>query len=319
MMEKKIILAHDLEENLVTAVKEAAPEWTVITGKDEEQWGPHMKDASIVAGWKKAMTPYLEQAENLDWVQSWSAGIDSHPLEDFEKHNIKLTSANGVHAYPISETIFAMLLGWTRHIHTYTRQQQEKKWHHAGLKLELHGKKIAILGAGAIGKETAKIAKAFGMKVAGFRRSGKDEEYFDQMYKLDQLEAVLPDCDYVVITLPLTKETNGLFTAETFKCMKPDSFLVNIGRGEIIDEEAMIQALRNGKIAGAGLDVFATEPLPEESPLWNMENVIITPHTAGSTQYYNDRVIKDILLPNLKSFINDEKLLVNLVDYSKGY
>ncbi|WP_404407335.1 D-2-hydroxyacid dehydrogenase [Jeotgalibacillus malaysiensis] len=318
-MEKKLIIAHDLEEELLTAAKEAAPDWTIVTGKDEEQWGPHMKNASIVAGWKKAMTPYLDQAENLEWVQSWSAGIDSHPLEDFEKHNIKLTSANGVHAFPIAETIFAMMLGWTRHIHTYTRQQQEKKWHHAGLKLELHGKKLALLGAGAIGKETAKIAKAFGMEVAGFRRSGEKEQYFDQMYKLDQLHDILPECDYVVITLPLTKETNNLFTEETFNRMKSESFLVNIGRGEIIDEEAMIQALKDGKIAGAGLDVFATEPLPEESPLWEMDNVIITPHTAGSTEYYNDRVIKDILIPNLKSFTEDKKLSVNEVDYKKGY
>ncbi|MFB1082836.1 D-2-hydroxyacid dehydrogenase [Jeotgalibacillus sp. JSM ZJ347] len=318
-MPKKIILAHDLEEELVSAVKKVAPDWTIVTGKDEEQWGPHLKDADIVAGWKKAMTPYLDQAENLEWVQSWSAGIDSHPLEEFEKHNMKLTSANGVHAFPIAETIFSMMLGWTRHIHTYTRQQQEKKWHHAGLKLELHGKKLALLGAGAIGKETAKIAKAFGMEVAGFRRSGGKEEHFDDMYKLDQLHEILPDCDYIVITLPLTKETHGLFTAETFNKMKQGSFLVNIGRGEIIDEEAMIQALKDGKIAGAGLDVFATEPLPEDSPLWEMENVIITPHTAGSTEYYNDRVIKDILVPNLKSYVDDEQLSVNVVDYQKGY
>ncbi|MDZ5713316.1 D-2-hydroxyacid dehydrogenase [Jeotgalibacillus haloalkalitolerans] len=318
-MEKKLVIAHDLEENLVKAAEEAAPGWTVITGKDEDQWGPRLKDATVIAGWKKAMTPYLDQAENLEWIQSWSAGIDSHPLEAFEKHNIKLTSANGVHAFPIAETIFAMMLGWTRHIHTYTRQQQEKKWHHAGLKLELHGKKLALLGAGAIGKETAKIAKAFGMEVAGFRRSGEKEEYFDEMYQLDQLHQVLPDCDYIVITLPLTKETNGLFTAETFEQMKPESFLVNIGRGEIIDEKAMVQALKEGEIAGAGLDVFATEPLPEDSPLWEMDNVIVTPHTAGSTEYYNARVIRDILIPNLKSFINDEKLSVNVVDYQKGY
>lgn len=318
-MEKKMIIAHDLEDELLSAAKDAAPGWEIVTGKDEEQWGPHMKDASVVAGWKKAMTPYLDHAENLEWVQSWSAGIDSHPLEDFEKHKIKLTSANGVHAFPIAETIFALMLGWTRHIHTYTRQQQEKKWHHAGLKLELHGKKLALLGAGAIGKETAKIAKAFGMEVAGFRRSGEQEQYFDQMYKLDQLHDILPEADYVVITLPLTKETNNLFIKETFNKMKSESFLVNIGRGEIIDEEAMIHALKDGKIAGAGLDVFATEPLPEESPLWEMDNVIITPHTAGSTEYYNDRVIKEILIPNLKSFTKDKKLSVNEVDYQKGY
>ncbi|TFE01840.1 D-2-hydroxyacid dehydrogenase [Jeotgalibacillus sp. R-1-5s-1] len=314
-----VVIAQNLEEELVEKVKQTFNGWNIITGKDEEQWGPYIKEATIIAGWKNAMTPYLQEAHSLKWVQSWSAGVDKHPLDEFQKRDIILTSANGVHAYPISETIFSLMLGWTRKINAYTRQQQSKTWHHAGLSLELHGKTVGLLGAGAIGKETAKIAKAFGMTVKGFRRSGENEEYFDEMYTVDNLLEILPECDYVVITLPLTDETNQLFTSAHFSKMKESSFLVNIGRGEIIDESALTRALQTGEIAGAGLDVFEKEPLPEDSPLWEMENVMITPHTAGSTEHYNKRVIEDIFLKNAESFLDQQLLPVNLVDYDKGY
>ena len=224
-----------------------------------------------------------------------------------------------MHAYPISETIFALMLGLTRKIHTYVRQQLEKKWDNADNNLEIHEKTIGIFGVGAIGLETAKIAKAFGMKVLGVRHSGKAAPYVDQMYTPDKMADVLPQCDFVVITLPLTKETKHLFGAQEFKLMKDSAILINIGRGQIIVEEDLIQSLQNNEIAGAGLDVFATEPLPENSPLWEMENVIVTPHTSGSTEHYTERVIKDIFIPNLKSYLQDGKLDINLVDYKKGY
>src|SRR5690606_3587844 len=214
----------------------------------------------------------------LRWLQSWSAGVNNMPLDEMEKSNILLTSANGVHAYPISETIFALMLGLTRKIHSYVRNQQEKKWHHSNMKLEIHEKTIGIVGVGHIGKETAKIAKAFGMTVLGVRHSGRDEEFVDEMYTTDQLSEVLPRCDYVVLTLPLTEETRHLFGADEFRRMKSSAFFINIGRGEIVVEEELIEALQSGEIAGAGLDVFTKEPLPEDSPLWDFENVIVTPH-----------------------------------------
>lgn len=310
----------DLDEKYIDEIKEVAPDWEIASGKDTDELQEDLKGAEVILHWKKAIEQtVLEQNNQLKWIQTWSAGVNNLPLEQLSERNVSITSANGVHAYPISETIFALMLGLTRKIHTYVRQQQQKQWEHADLKLEIHEKTIGVLGVGAIGLETAKIAKAFGMKVLGVRHSGKGTDYVDEMYTPNQLSDVLPQCDVVVITLPLTDETTNLFGREQFDQMKNSSILVNIGRGPIVKEDELVEALQSGKIAGAGLDVFATEPLPEDSPLWDMENVIVTPHTAGSTEHYTERVVRDVFIPNLKNYLEGEKPSKNLVDYDKGY
>lgn len=320
MHKKKMVITNSLDDYLIKQIKEIIPDWNIIVGKDRDIWQEHLQDAEIIAGWKKGIEEVcLAPHSKLKWLQTWSAGVDSLPLESLESKNITVTSANGVHAYPISETIFALMLSLTRKIHTYVKNQQVRKWHHSGMKLEMHEKTVGIIGVGTIGKEAAKIAKAFGMKVLGIRHSGKQSDVVDEMYTTDQLDLVLPNCDYVVVTLPLTNQTNGLFTSIQFDLMKSSAFFINIGRGEIVIEKDLIAALQEGKIAGAGLDVFEQEPLSVDSPLWEMENVIITPHTSGSTEHYNQRVIENILIPNLKNYISGNQPSVNLVDFTKGY
>lgn len=320
MKVRKLIITHTVEQKNMEQIKTIIPDWDVITGKDKEIWEGHLKDAEVIAGWRKSVKKEcLQNDSHLKWLQTWSAGVDSLPLEALESKNILLTSANGVHTFPISETIFALMLSLTRKIHTYVKNQQTKTWEHANLKSEIHEKTIGIIGVGAIGKETARIAKAFGMTVLGVRRSGKPEDFVDQMYTTDQLSILLPQCDYVVITLPLTKDTFHLFGKEQLNQMKPSSFFINIGRGEIVVENDLIAALQNQTIAGAGLDVFEKEPLSEGSQLWDMENVIITPHTAGATEHYNQRVIENIFIPNLKNYVAGKTPAINLVTYSKGY
>lgn len=320
MQKRKVVITQDIDVEYSKKIQEIIPDWEVIIGKDRSVWLEHITDAEVIVGWKKGLEEQcLQPNSNLRWLQSWSAGVNSMPLEALAKQKIYLTSANGVHAFPISETIFALMLALTRNIHTYVRNQASKTWHHANLKLEIHQKTIGIIGVGAIGQETAKIAKAFGMTVLGVRQSGKPTEFVDEMYTMDNLQTILPRCDYVVTTLPLTKETYHLFGYEQFKQMKSSSFFINIGRGEIAIEEELIQALQEQQIAGAGLDVFEKEPLQEDSPLWQMKNVIITPHTSGSTEHYDKRVIEDILIPNLKKYIEGQHPSINLVDYRKGY
>ncbi len=317
---KKLIIAQNIEKELLEQVQQIVPDWQIITGKEPEHWEPHLQDAEVIAGWKRSMTETISKSTStLRWLQTWSAGVDSLPLKALEANGAVVTSANGVHAYPISETIFAMMLGLTRNIHTYVRNQAQKKWAHSGLKLEIHGKTIGIVGVGAIGKETAKLAQAFGMKVLGVRHSGKDSDHVDEMFTTEQLHHMLPHCDYVVNTVPLTPETRGMFGKKEFELMKDSSFFINIGRGETVEEKELIAALETGSIAGAGLDVFAKEPLEQDHPLWEMENVIITPHTAGSTEYYDRRVIEDIFIPNLKDYIAGKSPSINLVDFQKGY
>ncbi|MFB5196404.1 D-2-hydroxyacid dehydrogenase [Neobacillus sp. KR4-4] len=317
---KKMVITRNIDSAHISQIKDIIPDWELIVGKDKQIWQEHVKDAEIIAGWSKGLDEYcLDPQSKLKWLQSWSAGIDYLPLEELNSRNFFLTSANGVHAYPISETIFALMLGLTRKIHTYVKNQQIKTWHHANMGQEIHGKTIGIIGVGTIGGETAKIAKAFGMKVLGVRHSGMPARNVDEMYTPNQLGELLPACDYVVVTSPLTKDTYQMFGREQFKQMKASAFFINIGRGEIVVENDLIQALTEGTIAGAGLDVFETEPLSNESPLWEMENVIITPHTSGSTDHYNQRVLENILIPNLKAYLSGKVPPINLVDFSKGY
>lgn len=318
-MTRKMIITQDIEERQIKLVKDIIPEWELIIGKNPDNWKDHLKEAEIIAGWKKEVAEIIEENTSLRWLQAWSAGVNSLPLNTLESKKIYLTGASGVHAFPISETIFALMLGLTRKIHTYVKNQQAKTWHHSGLKLEMHNKTLGIIGVGAIGQETAKIAKAFGMKVLGIRHSGRPAPNVDEMYKPDQLNSILPNCDYVAVTLPLTEETYQMFGAEQFNLMKESAFFINIGRGEIVVERELIEALKENKIAGAGLDVFEKEPLAPESPLWEMDNVIITPHTSGSTENYNNRVIEDIFIPNLKEYLSGKAPAINLVDYQKGY
>ncbi|MDM8102661.1 MULTISPECIES: D-2-hydroxyacid dehydrogenase [Oceanobacillus] len=317
-MAKRTMAIHlNLEDTYVEEIKKAAPDWEIHTGKELSD--DILKQAEILVNWRKDKESTYLESNQLKWVQSWSAGVDSLNLDKIVEKNIQLTSANGVHSYPISETIFAYILGFTRLIHTYVRQQQEKVWHHAKLRGEIHNKTMAVLGTGKIGQETAKIAKAFGMKVLGVRHSGKAAENVDEMYQPHQLDKVLPQSDYVVVTLPLKEDTHRLIGAEQFKQMKNDAFFVNIGRGSIVDEKALIEALENNEIAGAGLDVFEKEPLEASNPLWEMENVILTPHTAGATEFYNQRVIEDIFIPNLKNYLDGKAPSINLYQHERGY
>jgi len=320
MQKRKLVITHNLDQDHINLLENILPDWELLIGKDKEVWQEHLQEAEIIAGWKKGLEEeILAPQSKLKWLQTWSAGVNNLPLGELNTRNITVTSANGVHAYPISETIFALMLGLTRKLHTYVKNQQTKTWHHAHMGLEMHEKTVGIIGVGEIGKETAKIAKAFGMNVLGVRHSGQPADYVDEMYTPDQLDVLLPKCDYVVVTLPLTNETHRLFSAEQFKQMKSSAFFINIGRGEIVVEDELIQALKDGIIAGAGLDVFEKEPLTTESPLWEMENVIITPHTSGSTEHYNKRVIENILVPNLKEYLAGNIPSINRVDFTKGY
>ncbi len=304
---------------------------------DRDVIGPMLDDIEIIVG--SFPRDLLPQCPKLRWMQQWSAGADwlmEHP--DVQTMEFTLTNASGVHAVPISEHIFAYLLAFARHIPQAVRAQQNRIWIANGKQsdgasgtsgddlatltdqdmLELKEKTLLLLGIGAIGERTAKLADAFEMRVVGVRHSPeKSVPHVEQMVGNDDLLDVLPEADFVVITLPLTPETKGLFDAEKIGAMKESAYLINIGRGEIVDEEALINALKQEKIAGAGLDVFQQEPLPEASPLWMMENVIVTSHYAGLTPRYDERAF-NIFIDNLERYRNGEELR-NVVDKEMGY
>lgn len=317
---RTIAVALELSSEQLQRIQSVAPDWRIIGGKEVSAWVHEVSNAEIIVGWH----PSVEEAFLADpdfsvrWVHNWGAGIDQLPLSELRRRGIAVTNASGVHAYPISETILGLMLSLTRKLHTYVRNQVSQTWHHASLSEEMHGKTAGILGVGAIGLETARLCQAFGMRVLGLRRSGTASPYVDEMYDTGDLATLMAKSDYVVNILPYTDDTRHIVDARQFAQMKSTAFYINVGRGQTTDEAALIEALQTGRIAGAGLDVFAQEPLPTDSPLWRLDNVILTPHSSGSTMHYNDRAL-DIFTENLANYVQGHALSRNVVDLERQY
>lgn len=261
-------------------------------------------------------------AKKLKWVHQTAAGA-SGLSEKLRNSDIILTNSSGVHPIPIAEQIFTFILMLSRQFFQSFRNQIEKKsWVQEGIAAnlrELDGSTIGIVGYGRIGKRVAKLAKGFGMKVIALTRDSSllSDELVDTYYQRSEVNKLLKEADYVVNCLPMTEQTESYFDREKFSLMKSSAYFINIGRGATVVEEDLIAALKEGIIAGAGLDVFSQEPLPDNSELWDLRNVIITPHYAGWTPKYIDRVV-DIFIQNMTAFIKGENL-PNLVDKARGY
>ncbi len=244
-------------------------------------------------------------APNLKWLQSFSAGTD-HPIFGAVRDaGVIVTNSSGSSAPSIAETVLLYLLALGRDLPRLTRAQAARRWEPAPSR-DRHGLRLGVVGLGEIGSEVARLAQAFGMAVTGLRRTVRGDEICET-WPNERLHELLGRSDAVVIAAPLTDDTRNLFDAETIAAMKPGAWLVNVGRGEIVDEPALVDALTSGHLAGAGLDVFATEPLPTESPLWELSNVIITPHSSGSTDRSRQRSVEQFV-ENLRRFTAGEPL-----------
>ncbi len=316
-----ILIAYTLQEHHLEAIRRAAPGAELIITRDraelERRWDEIMPRVEVVLG--SLPRERIPEAPRLRWLQTTGAGVDwlmDHP--DVAESDLIITNASGVHAIPISEHILALMLALARDIHRSVRDQMAHRWARHSAVLELDGATMGLIGVGAIGEKTAEKAKGLNMRVLGLRRHpDRPSPWVDRMYGPDELLEMLPEADWVVITAPLTRETRGMFDEAAFRAMKETAYIINIGRGAVIQERALIRALQEGWIAGAGLDVFEEEPLPEDSPLWDMDNVIITPHYAGLTPRYADRVV-EIFVENLRRYQAGAPL-INVVDKRLGY
>jgi phosphoglycerate dehydrogenase-like enzyme len=263
-------------------------------------------------------TNLLERAPKLKWIQVTSAGVDRYLNEEFRRSPIVLTNASGVHATPIGEFVVSLMLMFAKNASTFFEAKQKKEWLRTPGTV-LNGKTVGVVGLGSIGQEVARLCKAFRMRVIATRRSPKrrSARNVDLLLPASGLPRLLEESDYVAVCVPLTNETRKLFGATEFKMMKRSAYIINIGRGPVIDEDALIQALKTHTIAGAGLDVFATEPLPTESKLWDLPNVIISPHVSGGREDYEAGAL-DIFCRNLHRYV-EGKRLINVVNKEKGY
>ena len=244
----------------------------------------------------------IEKMEKLKWIQCMSTGIDALPLNKLREKGILLTSVRGIHGIPIAEYVMAVILNHRIEAFRFYEQQKNKIWKRKADLEELFGKTICIIGTGTIGKEIARKAKAFDMKTIGVNTQGRSVEYFDELYSKADLNEALSKGDFVVQTAPLTKESYKMIGIEQFKKMKPTAFFINIGRGQTVDEKALIEALEKKLIKAAAIDVFEKEPLAYDSPLWTMDNVFVTPHISGLSDMYMNRAVP-ILEQNLRVYL----------------
>ena len=278
------------------------------------------KSADIILGEPDLST--VHAMKNLRWIQMTWAGANKYTSAPDYPEQVVLTSASGAYGYVISEYILSGLLALTKKLFRYRAQLQDGGWYRLEDDDTLEGKRVLILGTGDIGQETAKKLKAFGTYPVGICRTpGKTNPFFDEMYTAEQLDAQLPSTDIVIIALPGTAETTGMFDAERISKMKASAVLVNVGRGFIVDTDALTDALQNGTLKGAVLDVTDPEPLPEQHPLRFMENVVLTPHVSGigwAENMFTRKRILDIFCENIKRDKENE-VKKDVIDLSKGY
>ncbi|RYL86517.1 D-2-hydroxyacid dehydrogenase [Sporolactobacillus sp. THM19-2] len=275
-----------------------------------------LNDAVAFIGWPS--DDELKAMPRLQWLQLPSAGANHFARHPNLSEQVVLTNASGVFGVSGAEHIFSLLLAFTRNLADYIKQQEKQIWHVVPHALQLDGATVAIVGMGDIGIETAKRLHAFGSVVVGVRRTlSPKPDFVNRLYDMNGLDDALGQSDFVVNILPLTPETKLLFNRERFSHMKDGAVFINVGRGGTVDEPALIQSLTSGKLAGAGLDVTATEPLPDDSPLWKLSNVILTSHSLGVGPGKLKKRF-DLILRNLEHFSKDEPL-ENVVNRKLGY
>jgi phosphoglycerate dehydrogenase-like enzyme len=258
----------------------------------------------------------LEEAGNLAWVHTPSVGVDHLPLPRLRQRRIILTNGRGIHTIPMAEAVLAYLLARAKRVEEHGLAQRDHAFEPLALD-ELFGRNVLLFGYGAIGREIAARARAFGMRICAVRRSGGREKGIERLWRPGSLADAVADADVVVVVAPLTEETRGIFDAPVFSAMREGCHFVNVSRGALAVEEALVEGLRQGRPAWASLDVFETEPLPRESPLWALPNVTITPHDAWRSPHTKTRTV-ELFLDNLRRFLAGRPL-VNVVDYGKGY
>ena len=275
-------------------------------------------EADVVSAsgmWKNDLLPH---AKKLKYIQSISSGMNQFSEELIGKAGVKLCSGAGVNAVAVAEHAISLILAVARRLPEARDNQHKKFWRGMIGDLttredEISGKTMLVVGMGRIGSHLAMLGKAFGMKVIGIRQDPKKgTNGADSIYAMTDLVKLAPQADIVVLACSLTPETTGLMSAKAFAAMKPSAMFINVARGKVADEAALIATMKAGKIEAAGLDVTADEPLAESSPLWEMPNVFITPHTAGETRAYEDNVI-DVLIENIDRLARGEGSLRNQV------
>jgi phosphoglycerate dehydrogenase-like enzyme len=257
------------------------------------------------------------RADGLRWVHVAGAGVDAVLFPELVESDVTVTNSRGVFERPIAEYVLGLMLMFAKDFRATIEHQRAREWVHRETET-LHGKRLLVVGAGPIGREVARLARPAGMQAEGVARTAREsDEDFERVISDEDLDAALPGADYVVVAAPLTERTRGMFGAQRFASMKPGARFINVGRGPIVDEAALLEALREGRLSGAALDVFQTEPLPQDSPLWGEPGIFVSPHMSGDFVGWL-HALGALFAENYGRWSRGEALL-NLVDKRRGY
>lgn len=336
----QVLIASYLEPQHIERIRESAPEVEVLyepallpapryaadhyntiqrSPDGERRWRELLARADVLFDFDHGHLEDLPTvAPRVRWVQATSAGIgELLRRTGLDRTDIVFTTASGVHAVPLAEFAVLAMLYFAKQLPRVLLQQREHRWERFAGR-ELRGRTVAIVGLGKIGMEVARVSRALGLRVTGTRRGiAVADAAVDVQRPPGELRALIADADHVVLAVPHTAETEGLIGAEELSAMRRGTVLVNVSRGRIVDEPALVEALRSGQIGGAALDVFAREPLPPESPLWDMPNVLVNPHSASTADSENAK-LTDLFCENLRRYLANRRLL-NLFDRERGY
>jgi len=300
------------------AARQLPPGAEVVTATTDDEALAHADTAEVLIGWGNARVgKLLPHAPHLRLIQAMGAGVEGMLANGAAESSVPLANAKGSNSEPIAEHVIGLVLAFARGLHIAVRNQAHHTWNSRAVRgVEIAGQTLGVLGLGSIGLETARRAKALGMRVVSLERPGRTRPPEVDRLVADKI-ALAAESDYLLVATPLTPETHQIIDEATLAAMKPSAYLINISRGQTVDEPALIRALQEGQIAGAGLDVTTVEPLPADSPLWDLPGVIITPHVAANSPRTMGRVM-DLVAENLRRLAAGEPLL-NLVDKQKGY
>jgi phosphoglycerate dehydrogenase-like enzyme len=308
---------------LADAIRHRYPEMTVVHLPDYSRLDEEIKEADIFCGF--SLRPeQVAAARRLKWIHCLAAGVNQLMRDDLRRSPVVITNSRHVHAVAMAEHTLGLILALARRLPSAARYQAEKHWAQQDIwneqphPMEINGRALVIVGYGAIGQELAKRARACGMRVVGVKRDPtRGGEHADRVVAAAELPAALAEADFVVLAVPLTPEAEHAFGPAHFGAMKKTAYFINVGRGALVDEKALVAALQERIIAGAAIDVAETEPLPPESPLWSAPNLFITPHLAGVSERLWHRHAA-LLLDNLERYFAGRELL-NVVDKERGY
>ena len=276
-----------------------------------------LEDVEVLICYDPFKTLDIEKMKKLKWIQLSSIGIDQLPVEYVKNTSIIITNNKGGYSIPMGEWIVLKTLELFKNSKGLYENQTNRKWKMDTSIYELYGKTIGFIGTGTIAVEAAKRFQGFGVNIVGVNTNGRDIEYFNKCYAMNELNEMLKLCDMVVVTIPYTKATHHLINEDRFNTMKTGAYFINVARGSIVDEVSLIKNLKSGKLAGAALDVYEEEPLKEHSPLWELDNVILTSHNSWISEMRNERRF-NLIYKNMKKYVQGEEL-VNVVDLKKGY